>query len=58
MQFADPTNDLAFRKIFGNENKKQRELYELAALKAFDDTHAIDTAREEGRLQEKNTHSA
>jgi hypothetical protein len=23
MKFADVTNDIAFRKIFGNENKKQ-----------------------------------
>jgi hypothetical protein len=23
MKFVDPTNDLAFKKIFGNENKKE-----------------------------------
>ncbi|MEA3229118.1 MAG: PD-(D/E)XK nuclease family transposase, partial [Campylobacterota bacterium] len=23
MKFADPKNDLAFKKIFGNENKKE-----------------------------------
>ena len=36
MHFADPRNDLAFKKIFGNENKKEILISFLNAVLDFD----------------------
>ncbi len=42
MQFADMTNDIAFRKIFGNENKKIILISFLnAVLKLEDNSHIV-----------------
>ena len=41
MKFADPKNDLAFKKIFGNENKKEILISFLNSVLDFKDEKAI-----------------
>ena len=41
MKFADVKNDIAFRKIFGNENKKEVLISFLNAVLDFEDKHKI-----------------
>ena len=41
MKFADPKNDLAFKKIFGNENKKEILISFLNAILGFEGNKAI-----------------
>ena len=41
MQFADPKNDLAFKKIFGDENKKAILISLLNAILDFNDEKSI-----------------
>ena len=41
MQFADPKNDLAFKKIFGNENKKEILISFLNSILDFKDEKKI-----------------
>ncbi|MBL0710573.1 MAG: PD-(D/E)XK nuclease family transposase, partial [Colwellia sp.] len=41
MKFADPTNDLAFKKIFGNKNHKHILISLLNAILAFSDEQTI-----------------
>ncbi|MBC8112596.1 MAG: Rpn family recombination-promoting nuclease/putative transposase [Verrucomicrobia bacterium] len=41
MQFADVKNDIAFRKIFGNENRKQSLISFLNAILAFEGEQTI-----------------
>ena len=41
MKFADIKNDIAFRKIFGNQNKKEILISFLNAILDFDDKHRI-----------------
>ena len=46
----------AFQEAFNiarqsNWNRKELEIYDYVALKAFDDIHALDTAKEEGRKE-------
>jgi predicted transposase/invertase (TIGR01784 family) len=41
MKFADPKNDLAFKKIFGNENKKEILISFLNSVLDFKDKKAI-----------------
>ncbi len=41
MQFADVKNDVAFRKIFGNENKKEVLISFLNAILDFEEKHKI-----------------
>ena len=41
MKFADPKNDLAFKKIFGNENKKETLISFLNSVLDFKDEKAI-----------------
>jgi len=41
MKFADVKNDIAFRKIFGNENKKEVLISFLNAILDFEEKHKI-----------------
>jgi PD-(D/E)XK nuclease family transposase len=41
MKFADVKNDIAFRKIFGNQNKKEVLISFLNAVLDFEDKHSI-----------------
>jgi len=41
MKFADVKNDIAFRKIFGNQNKKEILISFLNAILDFDEKHRI-----------------
>jgi len=41
MKFADPKNDLAFKKIFGNENKKEILISFLNSILDFKDEKTI-----------------
>ena len=41
MKFADPKNDLAFKKIFGNENKKEILISFLNSVLDFKDEKTI-----------------
>ena len=41
MKFADVKNDIAFRKIFGNQNKKEILISFLNAVLDFEDKHKI-----------------
>ena len=41
MKFADPKNDLAFKKIFGNENHKNILISFLNAVLDFKDEKVI-----------------
>ena len=41
MKFADIKNDIAFRKIFGNQNKKEILISFLNAILDFDEKHRI-----------------
>ncbi len=42
MKFLDPTNDLAFKKIFGNEKKKNILISFLNAILGFEGEHQIE----------------
>lgn len=42
MKFADVKNDIAFRKIFGNENKKEVLISFLNAVLDFEEQHKIE----------------
>ncbi|MDQ7090289.1 MAG: Rpn family recombination-promoting nuclease/putative transposase [Methylococcales bacterium] len=41
MKFADPTNDIAFKKIFGDQNKKEILISFLNAILGFEGQHVI-----------------
>ncbi len=41
MDFADVKNDIAFRKIFGNEHKKEILISFINAVLRLDDTNCI-----------------
>jgi hypothetical protein len=41
MKFADVKNDIAFRKIFGNENRKETLISFLNAVLAFEGEQRI-----------------
>ena len=41
MKFADPTNDMAFKKIFGDENKTEVLISFLNSILDFQDTKII-----------------
>ena len=42
MKFVDVKNDIAFRKIFGNENRKETLISFLNAILDFRDEQRID----------------
>jgi len=48
MKFADPKNDIAFKKIFGDESKNELEVYEYIRKKEMDSNAALETAIEKG----------
>jgi len=51
MKFADPKNDIAFKKIFGDESKNELEVYEYIRKKEMDSNAALETAIEKGFKQ-------
>jgi hypothetical protein len=45
MEFADVKNDIAFRKIFGNDNRKESLISFLNAVLAFEGEQNRTTAQ-------------
>ena len=54
MKFADPKNDIAFKKIFGDENHKEILISFLNSVLDFKDNKAIKTVKLDNPYQLPN----